>query len=358
MTTPISATRRSRSRSARAISRDVAVDADGAVFGPDDEERPGSDNSTREIVWNADVRMLKDSRSYMELEIDGAGYISRSNGITVNGGYGTIGTYVGGGVINVDNIVARESYNRAVFRAYNNYDAAGNVLGNLGTVSGNQGKWTLEKGAGVISIRNYSSASIRINNIDALGKTTEPGNGSRRSASISGLTTASCLRRGRQLGGVQFRHLHHLRYDRLCLLRRAERADHQQHLLEFEVLLAGLIDNPLGRTYISSIYGGILADNPNAIVRSAYLSLSTSYYGTAPVGISGGGGEFRYYEPIRIELIDGANQPARADGHGRWPDRARRHDPAAHRRRDGIDRYGRLHEPHRHDRRLFPQGAE
>ncbi len=283
------------------IARDVYVDADGAVFGPDDEETPGSDQSTREIVWNADVLMLKDDNAYLDLQIDSSGRISESNGITVNGGYSSVGTYVAGsGTISVDNITARESYGRAVFRAYSNYDGIGNLLGNQGTVSGTQGKWTLEKGISVLSIRNYSDAAIKINNIDALGKTISLGSNSPyyRYVSIEAGTSSA------------FRFDISTIYDVSPLAFSGEpsiQITNYNFSTTANIILAGLIDNPLGRVYISAGNASIYVDNANAVVRGNYVSLSTGYYGGS-IGSAGGGGEFKYYYPVRVELVD-------SDGH-------------------------------------------
>ena len=294
-----------------AIARDVHVDADGAVFGPDDEETPGSDQSTREIVWNADVLMMKDDSSDMDLEIDGGGYISKSNGITVNGGYSAVGTYVAGsGTISVDNITARENYNRAVFRTFNNYDGSGNLLGNKGIVSGTEGQWTLEKGISVISIRNYSNASLKINNIDALGSSTYLGNTTGFGIDFRPYYRYVSIEAG---DSSAFKFDINTIYDTSPQPFSGEpsvQITNYSFSTQSDVYLAGLIDNPLGRVYVSNGGGSIYVDNANAVVRANYVSMSVGYYGTESIGAAGGGGEFKYYYPVRVELVDSDGRPA------------------------------------------------
>ncbi|MDK9697401.1 MAG: hypothetical protein OEL76_13520, partial [Siculibacillus sp.] len=124
-------------------------------------DKPGSewivtDLTSANILFDADVELIRPFFANATLEINASGTIVTANNVTVNGGLDE-GDNVGAGAIEVDALRINATGD-AVFRA-----------GTRGVIRGDAGAWSVQQGAGDISIVSDSQRDLIIGDIDAIG---------------------------------------------------------------------------------------------------------------------------------------------------------------------------------------------
>ncbi|MYM61955.1 LEPR-XLL domain-containing protein [Pseudomaricurvus sp. HS19] len=119
-----------------------------------------SRNPVSEVNWDADVH-ISAIRKPFGLVVSGSGLVLATQGVTVNGGYGT--GYQITDDFYVDDISGQPlEYGKTVIEA--------NSQGNNRTVTGSDGTFFYNTQGGLLEIANYSAYDMTINNIDMYGQ--------------------------------------------------------------------------------------------------------------------------------------------------------------------------------------------
>jgi len=279
------------------------------------------DNSLAIINWNADV-VLDKVYTEKDLVIDSSGMVTQANGISVDGlpfsfflpGIGFIYVpavgYHTGPVIHVGDITSENTANSAEFDATQtnttkfpggSSNVEGADISHRNVITGTAGTWSIGEGAGLISIINNSSNSLEINNIETIPQSTST-------------LTQNVTINVRDAAGID-EVINGQHYSPFNFAIRpfygSPSVQISNHTFQGggNILLNGVIDNPLGSTFIDAGGGSVIQENTNGVVRTQSLEMSAN-------GNIGQG-----YFPIRIAagLAGGAASNALVFGNDRGP---------------------------------------
>ena len=264
------------------------------------------DNSLAIINWNADV-VLDKVYTEKDLVIGSNGVVTEANGISVDGypfsffvpGAGII-TFpaVGhqtGSVIHVGDITSENTANSAEFDAtQTNFtkfpDGSSNVEGadisDRNVITGTAGTWFVGEGAGLISIINNSSNSLEINNIETIPQSTST---LKQNVTINVRDAAGL---DEVINGQHYTPFNFA----VRPIFGSPSVQISNHTFQGggNILLNGVVDNPLGSTFIDAGGGSTIQENKSGVVRTLNLEMSAN----GNIGVRG--------NPINIELVQSA----------------------------------------------------
>ncbi len=259
----------------------VAIaDRDVIALATGGKEEFAPDLSNRDILFDADVELLRPASNTYELVIASSGQITTARNVTVDGR--GEGEFIAPGTIHVDPIRAN-NVGDAVFRA-----------GDRGVITGLLGTWTVQQGADSVSIDNRTSRDLELGAIDMVGN---------RIPDANDVT----IDVGNAAG---------FKFDIVGVYDPEPGVDANDPTVRIvngsgDVILDGEINNPIGLTHIET-QGSILDWNGNAnIIRTYKLELSARDSIGVQEYIPGTPGteeipavEERYnYQPIRVEFV-------------------------------------------------------
>lgn len=205
-----------------------------------------STTSSNSIAWNSDVVLLCGSST--ELAIDENGNIVVASNVTAT--------------VTADTITVADIANSGQC----------NVLFEATVISGSGGSWDCRNGSGEVTITNMSDRDLVVNDIDVTSATAQP---------VVELDAASVA----------------LTFDITRSV--ASSAIEIENSGDSDLILAGLIENPVGTTTITNALGNILSNGTEAIVRTSALEIVATL---GSIGTSN--------ERINVELVHSSGRTA------------------------------------------------
>jgi len=258
------------------------------VFGS--HHRYGHFNAHRDIAWDATVGLLGNTDP--QLVVDSDALIVAADGVTIVTDTGqplAQGDTVPAGRTIVVQSLANTAAGQVVFEA--------NALGSqddetppLGTISGSHGVFNFQRSFGNVEISNASSRDLQINGITAFSA----GDPSEKEITINVQRDAD------------------FSFDVSSVAPTAIDIANTHPTAAPLLILAGVIDNPIGTTTISNVSGDIVATGSAAIVRTNALTITAA---GGNIGATGGViGDHR----VNVQLVQSQGHPtalqARAGG--------------------------------------------
>ncbi|HMC70475.1 MAG TPA: hypothetical protein VKJ07_15070, partial [Mycobacteriales bacterium] len=229
---------------------DRSASADGGFFGGGSSPKQGDFHAKREINYDGDVVLL--IRPNPVLVIDEIGRVIEAVGITVNGGQG-VGADVSGAPISVDNIGNLNLAGSALFQA-NTPGAKDGQTAPDSKITGSMGTARVKTTYDAITIQNHSGEELRLNDI-------RPAN-----PNATGQITLDAQKVTAEFDIADF-----AGPTDITVVNDQGTSD---------VVLNGLIDNPVGLTVIANP-GGEIRDGASGVLRTNDAVLTGTEIGAA-----------------------------------------------------------------------------